>query len=473
MNKQTNHTFFITTPIYYVNDVPHLGHAYTTLMADVLTKAHAQLGEKTLFLTGTDEHGAKVARKAADNNLDNQQFVDQVAHKFQETWVSLGIEPSVFVRTTDQRHKYLVGQVVAELERKKTIYAGKYKGWYCVACEEYKDVDQANLDCDVHHQPLELVEEEVYYFALSKFQDQLIELIESDELKIRPVERQHEALAFLKGQPLRDIPITRSKVSWGIPLPFDSSQTVYVWFDALLNYLSFSTENSNLEAIRANQTSWPATLQLLGKDILRFHAIIWPAILLSLELPLPKLLYVHGFFTLNGAKMSKTTGNVISPQALIDRYGRDATRYLIVSAVPFGSDGDISLAKLDAVYTARLSNGLGNLLQRTIVLINKFGVRPQVRPSDNTEIEEAYRRFDVAEALTQTFQLVDDANRYLASQQPWLMDNDALRENVLVKTYEQLLKISQALKPIMPAVAARMDQQLTTLKAEPLFPRLP
>jgi methionyl-tRNA synthetase len=464
--------YLITTPIYYANAAPHIGSAYTTLVADVLARAHRQIGEEVLLLTGTDEHGAKIAQKAAEAGLEPQQFVDQMTTKFQETWQSLGIELPVFARTTDGQHIHLVGRCMQQLYDKKLIAPGEYEGWYCVSCEEYKDVEGENPVCEIHNKPLERVKESIYYFALSKYRDQLIQLIESDELKINPIERKNEVLAFLKGQPLRDIPVTRSKVAWGVPVPFDPEQTVYVWFDALLYYLSFSSQKSDSEAIVGQQTWWPADFQLLGKDILRFHAVIWPALLLALELPTPKELFVHGFFTINGAKMSKTTGNVIAPQEVIDRYGRDAARYLIISAVPFGADGDISFEKLDAVYASQLSNGLGNLLQRTIVLINKFGIRPQVTPTATSQITEAYRANDLTNALAQTFQLVDDANRYLASEQPWSMENDALRETVLVKTYEELLKIAHALEPVMPEVAARMKQQLDSLQPEPLFPRL-
>lgn len=465
--------YYISTPIYYVNDVPHIGSAYTTLVADVLARAHRQIGDEVLFLTGTDEHGAKIAQKATAAGLEPQEFVDKIAAEFVKSWQSLGIEYSEFARTTAPQHISLVGQCMQTLYDKKLIYPGEYEGWYCVGCEEYKDAEGESPICEIHQKPLERIKESIYFFALSRFSDQLIDLIDSDKLKVSPVERKHEVISFLKGQTLRDIPVTRSKVAWGVPVPFDSAQTVYVWFDALLYYLSFASEKSDSGSIVGQQTWWPADLQLLAKDILRFHAVIWPALLLALDLPTPKELFVHGFFTLNGAKMSKSTGNVITPQEIIDRYGRDAARYLIVSAVPFGADGDISLERMDAVYTSQLANGLGNLLQRTIVLINKFGIKPQVTASNTTQITAAYLANDLSGALAQTFQLVDDANRYLATQQPWSMENDALRETVLVKTYEELLKIVKAIKPVMPEIATKMQQQLDTLQAEPLFPRLP
>jgi methionyl-tRNA synthetase len=361
-----------------------------------------------------------------------------------------------------------------KLYDKNYIFKGKYEGWYCVGCEEYKEVepDTTAPVCDIHQKPLEFIAEEIYYFALSKFQDQIISLIGEDKIVIQPEARKNEVLAFLK-EPLRDLPVTRTKVSWGIPAPFDTSQTIYVWFDALLYYLSYGGVKIDSEASGDVRTWWPTDLQLIGKDILRFHAIIWPAMLLALDLPPLRQLFVHGFFTINGQKMSKSLGNVIRPHEVVDRYGVQAARYLIVSAVPFGADGDISFEKLDAVYTSQLANGLGNLLQRTIVLINKYGIKPQVQSSENLQLKEAYLSNDINKALTLTFALVDDANRYIATEQPWAITNDALRETVLVKVYEELLKISEALVPIMPETAASIKKQLETLQPEPLFPRLP
>lgn len=466
--------YLITTPIYYVNDVPHVGGAYTTLSADVLARAHRQMGDDVLFLTGTDEHGAKIAQKAAELGLKPEDYTLSITEEFVKSWKSLSISYDQFARTTNEKHKYLVGQLVQRLYDTDHLYEGTYEGWYCVGCEEYKDVSEGEVNplCEVHQKPLEYLKEKSYYFRLSAFQDRLIELIETDLMAIKPVSRKNEVLSFLKGQLLRDIPVTRTKVEWGIPVPFAPDQTIYVWIDALFNYLSFS--DGDVLANDPTQAKWwPANLHILGKDILRFHAVIWPALLMALELPLPKELFVHGFFTMNGQKMSKSLGNVVRPDELIARYGVDATRYLILSAVPYGSDGDISIEKMDAVYTSQLANGLGNLLQRVIVLINKFGIKPQVSTPSITQIQKAYRENDLSEAFAQTMQLVDDANRYIAAEQPWAMTNDALRETVLVHCYEELLRISEAITPVMPDTAGKIKKQLNELKPEPLFPRLP
>ncbi len=467
--------FFITTPTYYVNDVPHIGSTYTTLAADVLARAHRQYGDEVRFLTGTDEHGAKMAQKAQESGLAPQEYVDQISAEFKKSWDTLNIKYDAFARTTDQKHEYLVGQVVTKLQEKGFLKEGLYEGWYCVGCEEYKDVepDTTAPVCDIHQKPLQFLKEENYYFTLSRFQDQLIRLIEKDEFIIKPESRKNEILSFLKNEPLRDIPITRSKVDWGIPVPFNKDQTIYVWIDALLNYLSFSEEKFVLDENRGTYSWWPASLQLIGKDILRFHAVIWPALLLALELPLPKELFAHGFFTINGQKMSKSLGNVIRPQELVDRYGADAARYLILSAVPYGADGDISIEKMDAVYTADLANGLGNLLQRTLVLINKFGVKPQTEIYEQKMIKEAYLANDLSRAIEMSFQLVNDANRYISTEQPWAMTNDAQRETVLVKLYEELLKIATVIEPILPDTSEKIKKQLSSLEPEPLFPRLP
>lgn len=467
--------FFITTPIYYVNDVPHIGSAYTTLAADVLARAHRVYAhDEVLFLTGTDEHGAKIAQRASDSGVEPQIYVDQISAEFAKTWKELGFSNDIFARTTEENHRYLVGQVMSKLKSLDHLYEGKYEGWYCIGCEEYKEVESGVTDavCDIHQKPLEWVEENSYYFRLSAFQSQLIDIIQSDKLLIEPAARKNEILSFLNNQDLRDIPVTRSKVNWGIPVPFAEGQTVYVWFDALLNYLSFSDGKSILEPSSGHRTWWPADLQLLGKDILRFHAVIWPALLLALDLPLPKQLFVHGFFTVDGQKMSKSLGNVIRPQQLIERYGADASRFLILAAVPYGADGDISLSRLDDLYASQLANGLGNLVQRTLTLINKFGIKPQTDPRSIESIKEAYLHNDISTAITRSWILIDDANRYITDKQPWAMENDAERETVLAHVYQELQTIAESLLPLMPETAEKIKKQLSSLQPEPLFPRL-
>lgn len=496
--------YYITTPIYYVNDVPHIGSAYTTVVADCLARAHRQYGDEVLFLTGTDEHGAKIAQKARELGREPLDYANEIAGHFQVAWRGFSISHDRFARTTNSAHKKLVAEVLLELQQNGDIYEGQYSGWYCTPCEEYKDLSPppgaqlreaqtagvqqgrevqtpgAQLReaprCEIHQKTLEWIEESVYYFALSRYQQPLIAAISSDELLVSPAARKNEALSFLTGQELRDIPVTRSQVAWGVPVPFAPEQTVYVWVDALVNYLSFAGIDAGrdvtLESIRSGETWWPANLQLIGKDILRFHAVIWPAFLLALGLPLPRKLLAHGFFTLNGQKMSKSLGNVITPGQLTERYGADGARYLIVSAINLGADGDISLEKMDAMYTADLANGVGNLLQRTVILINKFGIKPQVSTRQDGQVRAAYLADDLNKALRLVLQRVADANTYLATTQPWSMDNDAQRETVLVHAYSELLTIADGLRPVMPEASVNILKQLDTLLAQPLFPRL-
>ncbi|KKP88956.1 MAG: Methionine-tRNA ligase [Berkelbacteria bacterium GW2011_GWA2_35_9] len=399
MNK-----FYITTPIYYVNASPHIGHAYTTIAADILCRAHKSWGEKVFFLTGTDEHGAKIQRSALDfgeqrlkikdkkHNFPDasvgiptsdtigssekiQNYTDKISHEFKNAWKLLNINYDYFVRTTDENHERFVQEFLTKLYSKGDIYQGIYEGLYCVGCEEYKKAeDLENGNCPIHKKPVENVKEAVYFFKLSQYQDKIIQLIESDEVKIRPLERKNEVLGFLQNK-LEDTAISRSKVEWGIPVPWDKEQTIYVWVDALLNYLSVIQNPKSEIRNPKHKEFWSPDLQLIGKDILRFHGVTWLGLLLSAELELPKELFAHGFFTINKQKMSKSLGNIISIQELINKYGLDATRYLLISSFPFGNDGDFSFEELDRRYESELANELGNLVQRTVVLAKKFTIK--------------------------------------------------------------------------------------------------
>jgi len=370
--------FYLTTPIYYVNDNPHIGHAYTTIAADVLARWKRLNGESVYFLTGTDEHGAKICQAAAANNTTPQALCDMTSANFKNAWTALNISNDGFIRTTEAKHFKGVQKLLQILFDKGLIYKKNYEGLYCVGCEKFiveKDLDE-NGCCPDHKTKPSLHSEENYFFKLSSFESTLIEKISNGTLIIEPEGRRNEILGKLK-LGLEDISISRSGLAWGIPLPFDNTQTAYVWVDALINYISAIGYGSENET--EFEKFWPADVHLMAKDILWFHSVIWPALLMGAGLPLPKKVYAHGFFTINGDKMSKTIGNVISPAELIEKFGVDQARYLLVSLIPFGPDGDISWAALTQKYNLDLANNLGNLVSRTIKMAEKYfaGVAPE------------------------------------------------------------------------------------------------
>lgn len=364
--------FYITTPIYYCNRVPHLGSAYTTIAADIIARYYRLRGEDVFFLTGLDEHGAKMAEAAEKAKKEPKDFCDGMARKFRNTWKALNINNNGFIRTTDAKHKKVVQEVLQRLWDESFIYKGEYKGLYCVGCERYlTKVDLVDGKCPDHQRKPELLKEESYFFKLSKFQPELLEKIKKaeGEFVIEPLERRNEMISFLEKQKLRDVAISRKKVKWGIKLPFDTSHTAYVWVDAFLNYLSGIGWKGDLVAL---PEFWPPDIQLMAKDILRVHATIWPGLLMALKIPLPKKLFVHGFFTVNGQKMSKSLGNVIDPTYLVKKYGVDPVRYFLFREISFGHDGDVSEERLKERYNSDLANGIGNLLSRTLTMAEKY-----------------------------------------------------------------------------------------------------
>ena len=386
MNKK----FYITTPIYYINDVPHVGHAYTTIAADVLSRYYQSKGEDVFFLTGVDEHGAKIAEAAKKAGLEPKAFADSLVPRFQEAWKNLNINYSEFFRTTNPIHEKIVQDLILELKDKGFVEKKKYSGLYCTACEKFLQPDElVDGCCPDHGTKPEEHSEENYFFLLSKFGDKLSRAIEAGDYEILPESRKNEVLGKIKNG-LEDVSISREKVEWGIPFPSDENQTIYVWIDALINYWSatkiYQTNNEKLITNSNSETAdnsslfavnldvWPPNIHLMAKDILWFHAIIWPAMLMALDLPLPKKVFAHGFFTVGGQKMSKTRGNVLDPNALVEKFGADAVRYALLREFPFGEDGDISEEKIAARYQSELSNGLGNLLQRTLSMINKYEI---------------------------------------------------------------------------------------------------
>jgi methionyl-tRNA synthetase len=362
--------YYVTTSIPYVNGEPHLGHAMEFVMADVLARAARQRGEKTLFSTGTDEHGGKIAEKAAETGVKPQQLADQMSQKFRDLATALNVQPDRFIRTTDKGHEQRAQLVWKALA--KDIYKNKYVGWYCTGDEEFFTetvVKENNGVCPDHNRPYEKIEEENYFFRLSGYNERILKAIESNELEIIPATRRNEILSLLR-EGLEDISISRpkDKIDWGIAVPGDKTQVMYVWFEALLNYITVLgyPEHEDFKQF------WPADVQVVGKGIIRFHAAIWPGILLGLGLPLQKRLYVHGYVTVDGKKMSKSLGNSVSPHEIIAKYGPDAFRYYFLRHVPSYEDGDFSWDAFDAAYNNELANELGNGVQRTLAMIQKY-----------------------------------------------------------------------------------------------------
>ncbi len=466
---------FITTPIYYINDVPHIGHAYTTIAVDVLTRFYRQKGDNVFFLTGVDEHGAKIAEAAKKAGENPQDFVDKLVPKFQKTWTNLNISYSEFLRTTNPDHEKVVSDFVKKIKEKGFIEKRKYEGLYCVGCEKFlAEEDLIDGKCPDHQTIPQKQSEENYFFLLSKFQEPLKEAIESGKMQIVPEARKNEILGKLN-QGLEDVSISRANVSWGIPFPEDEKQTIYVWVDALLNYYSAT------KIYGEKSPAWPADLHLMAKDILWFHAVIWPAMLMALDLDLPRKIFAHGFFTVGGKKMSKTLGNILDPNKLVEKFGADAVRYALLREFPFGEDGDISEEKISLHYSD-LANNIGNLLQRTIVMINQYGIKPKSKnqnPNENqnpkTKIDKLIEILEFYEALIEIMKLAEDSNKFIAEKEPWKLEKEEKRgeqEEVLNIAYHNLEILAEILEPFMPETSEKMKTQLETLKPEPLFPKL-
>ena len=474
MNK-----FYITTPIYYTNAKPHIGHAYTTIACDVLARWNRLQGREVFFLTGTDEHGAKIQKKAQEEGKDPQEFVDGYAQIFQELWQKLNISNDNFIRTTSPEHKAAVQKVLQTLFDNGSIYKGSYKGLYCVGCEQFKsDNELVDGKCPDHGTVPEEMEEECYLMKMNKWQQTLIDKIKADEFKIQPERYKKEILSFLESQKLEDVSISRKNLKWGIPLPFDSDHATYVWIDAFLNYLTGIGWDGDAKNI---PSMWPADVEMIGKDILRVHATIWAATLLNLGLELPKSFVVHGHIQSGGKKMSKSLGNVIAPEEMLEKFGVDGTRYLLMSGGTFGDDLDLTMERMIEKYNADLANGLGNLVSRIIKLSEKisieiaeFELARTLLDNGEQMVKKQIEGFKIDFALALIFAQVSDANKFIEDNKPWELaktDENKFQE-VMKKLIEDLYVISESLTPFLPETAEKIKSALETKKAQPLFQRI-
>jgi len=463
--------FYLTTPIYYVNSTPHIGHAYTTIAGDVLARHHRQLGHETFYLTGVDEHASKVARVAAEQGLEPQDYADRIALVWRELPRRLNASNDFFIRTSDEGHKQFVRDFLQRIYDNGDIYQDVYAGWYCVGCEEFKSEDElVDGVCPIHEVPAEWIEEKNYFFRLSAYQDKLLRLYDERPEFVLPGFRYNEARSFI-ARGLQDFSISRAGAEWGIPLPWDESQVAYVWADALVNYLSALTYAQPGQDLR--DRFWPEVRHLLAKDILRFHCVYWPALLLSAGYDVPKQLFVHGYLTLDDRKISKSLGNVIDPLDLIDVYGSDPVRFWCARAISFGQDGNASIDGLHERYERELGNDLGNLLSRTTAMIARYrDGRLEKTSGDAAADLDALRddvagrlgRFDVTGALEAIWQVVRRLNQYVEETAPWQLAKDDARvadlDRALYNLADGLTGVAIALAPYLPETAPRILEAL-------------
>ena len=466
--------YYVTTPIYYVNGEPHLGHAYTTIAADVLARHMRQRGEEVFFLTGTDEHGEPVTQAAEKLGITPRELGDRNAVRFKELAARLDATNDFFIRTTDREHGAVVAEVVRRIHENGHVYEGTYEGWYCPRCADFKtDSELVDGDkCPIHLIVLEREKEDNWFFRLSTFQEPLERLYAERPDFVIPGERYNEALSFIKGG-LKDLSLSRARLKWGVPVPWDPEQVIYVWIDALLNYysaLSYARDGEDLTA-----RFWPATVHLIGKDILKFHAVIWPAMLMAADLEVPQRVGIHGYLLMGEHKMSKSLGNVIDPFRVAELYGADALRYYVLREVRFGHDGEVSPEGFETRYTTELANEYGNLASRTLNMLARFrgGVVPEADPVP--ELADSFaglpeavcERLDVVEltgALDEIWQRVRRLNAYLQEEKPWQLAKDDAEagrlDRVLYGAAEGLRAVTVLLHAYLPSSTARLLEAL-------------
>jgi methionyl-tRNA synthetase len=464
-------TFYITTPIFYVNAQPHLGHAYTTIATDVLARHMRQRGEDVFFLTGTDEHGEPVADVARAEGISPQELADRNAARFQALMPRLNASNDFFIRTTDEQHKLRVAEVLQRVHDNGFTYKGLYEGWYCPRCADFK-VENEILEgnrCPIHEIPLTREQEENWFFTLSRFQEQLERLYAQRPDFVMPGPRFNEARSFIASG-LQDISLSRARMSWGVPVPWDPGHVFYVWFDALLNYytaLSYARPGEDL-----TDHYWPANFHIIGKDILKFHTVFWPAILMAAELPLPEHVFVHGFLLgADGRKMSKSLGNVLDPFEVMDRLGTDALRFYLMRDVAFGGDGSVGMDSVTARYESELANDYGNLASRTVAMVHRYrdGIVPDAATDPElaaefeglvAELTELLDRADVTTALERIWQRVRRCNRYVEERAPWQLARDPERAGELDRT---LASLAEAVRVISVVLAAYIPESAEKL----------